>query len=171
MKIDYSRLMQQLAQRYADRPTVVNVERNRRYTHREYHLLTNRVANMMQTTLRLGPGDRAMFILENDSLSLVHYHMVFKQAAACAYTNLRDSIDELRWQIDHIRPKAVFIETAQLDKFYDILNEHGCTIVVMDPPQALRPNVVNFWDAVNAASDSEPGVELDDREHVGVLRF
>jgi fatty-acyl-CoA synthase len=171
MKIDYSRLMQQHALRHGDRPALINVERNRRYTYREYHLLTNRIANMMRTTLGLGNGDNALFILENDSLSLVHYTMVFKQAATCAYTNLRDSTDEIRWQVDHVRPKAVFIETAHLDKFYDMLVERGCTIVVMDPPPAPRANVVSFWDAVDAASDAEPGVVLDDREHVAVLRF
>lgn len=171
MKIDYSRVMQLQALRYGDQPAVLNIERNRRYTYREYHQLTNRIANMMRTTLGLGKGDTALFILENDSLCLMHYTMVFKQAATCAYTNMRDSIDEIRWQAEHVKPKAAFVETAQLDKYYDMLRALGCTIVVMDPPSAPRANVVSFWDAVNASSDKEPGVVLDDRDHVAVLRF
>ncbi len=170
MKIDYSRLMQLLVQRYGDQPALLNVERNRRYNHREYHLLTNRIANMMRT-VGLGQGDVALFILENDSLSLVHYTMVFKQSATCAYTNVRDSIDDVRWQVEHVKPKVVFVETAQLDKYYDLLRERGCTIVVMDPLGAARDHVVSFWDAVNACSEKEPGIVLDDRDHIAVLRF
>lgn len=49
MKIDFSNVMQSLADMYGDREAMVNVERNRRLTFSEYHALTNRVAN---STLR-----------------------------------------------------------------------------------------------------------------------
>ena len=171
MKLSFGRMLRQHSLRHADAPALVNVERNRRYTFREYHRLTNRIANMMRTTLGLGRGDTVAFILANDSLSLVHYLMVLKQESTCAYSNYRDSLEEHLWQVDHIRAKAVFVEAAGLDTYYDALRSRGCTIVVMDPPAHPREGVVSFWDAVNAASDAETGVELDDREHIAVLRF
>jgi acyl-CoA synthetase (AMP-forming)/AMP-acid ligase II len=171
MKLNFGRLMRQHCLQHADAPALVNIERNRRYTFREYHRLTNRIANMMRTTLGLGRGDTVAFILENDSLSLVHYLMVLKQESTCAYGSYRDPSEEHLWQVEHIKAKAVFVEAATLDKLYDALRRRGCTIVVMDPPAQPREGVVSFWDAVNAASDAEPSVELDDREHVAILRF
>ncbi len=171
MKLNFGRMLRQHCLHHADALALVNVERKRRYTFREYHRLTNRVANMMRTTLGLGRGDTVAFILENDSLSLVHYLMVLKQESTCAYTNYRDAFEEHLWQVDHIEAKAVFVEAASLDTYYDALRSRGCTIVVIDPPALPRAGVVSFWDAVNAASDAETGVELDDRKHVAILRF
>jgi acyl-CoA synthetase (AMP-forming)/AMP-acid ligase II len=171
MRLSFGRLMRQHCLRHADTLALVNVERNRRYSFREYHQLTNRIANAMRTTLGLGRGDTAAFILKNDSLSLLHYLTVLKQEATCAYTNYRDSLEEHLRQVDHIAAKAVFLEAASLDAYYEALRSRGCTIVVMDPPARPHEGVVSFWDAVDAASDAETGVEMDDREHVAVLRF
>jgi len=170
MKVNFGRLLRQHCQNYADSLALVNVERDRRYSFREFHLLTNRIANMMRTTLGVGKGDNVAFILDNDNLSLLHYLMVLKQEATCAYTNFRDSSQEHLSQIDHIEAKTVFLEAAQLDKYYEPLNSRGSTIVVMDPAEP-REGVVSFWDAVNVASDAETRVELDDREHIAILRF
>ena len=170
MKVNFGRLLRQHCQNYADSLALVNVERDRRYSFREFHLLTNRIANMMRTTLGLGKGDNVAFILENDNLSLVHHLMVLKQEATCAYTNFRNSSQEHLWQIDHIKAKTVFLEAALLDKYYEPLSSRGCTVVVMDPAEP-REGVVSFWDAVNVASDAETRVELDDREHIAILRF
>lgn len=114
MRFNFGRLMRQHCLQHADAPALVNIERNRRYTFREYHRLTNRIANMMRTTFGLGRGDTAAFVLENDSLSLVHHLMVLKQESACAYCNYRDSLEEHLWQVDHIKAKAVFVEAAAM---------------------------------------------------------
>jgi hypothetical protein len=64
--------------------------------------------------LGLGRGDSVAFILENDSLSLVHHLMVLKQESTCAHCNHRDSLEEHLWQVDHIKAKAVFVEAAAM---------------------------------------------------------
>ena len=48
MKTNFARLVAATARQYTDREALVNIERNRRYTFRELHLLTNRIANMTQ---------------------------------------------------------------------------------------------------------------------------
>ena len=70
MKMNFSRVMAQVAQRYANQDALVNVERNRRYRFDELHRLTNRIATMLRTRLTLQRGDTALCILEN--LSLIH---------------------------------------------------------------------------------------------------
>lgn len=72
MNINFSNHIESLANRFGDQEAIVNIERNRRYTFAEFHLLSNRIVNMMMATLGLGIGDRFVNILDNDNLSLIH---------------------------------------------------------------------------------------------------
>jgi len=171
MKMKFSRVMGLLALRYADREALVNVERKRRFTYRELHACTNRIANVLRDTLKLRSGDKFLLILDNDNLSLLHFPATWKQEATAVYTNFRDSIEEHRWQVELVRPKAVFLESAYVDRYYDLLRERGCTIVAMDPLPEPREGVLDFWTLVNAASPLENDCELDVHQHIAMLRF
>ena len=102
MKMNFARMTEQLALRFRDREALVNIERGRRYTHRELDLLTNRIVNMMRERLQLRRGDIYMCILDNDNLSLMHAWTALKGEAAMVMTNCRDSLEEHRWQADFI---------------------------------------------------------------------
>ncbi|QWC90926.1 class I adenylate-forming enzyme family protein [Cupriavidus metallidurans] len=171
MKMDFARVMGQAATQFADNEALVNIERNRRYTFRELHRLTNRIANMMRSRLGLCRGDVALCILENDNLSLLHAWTAFKGDAAVAHTNIRDAFDEHRWQVGFIRPKVVIIETALLDRYGDMLREHGATVVCMDPLPAPREGIHYFWDLLEGVSDAEPGIQSDTCSDVLIYRF
>ena len=107
--------MQSLARIWGEREALVNTERGRRYTYKQLHLLTNKIANTVRDRFGLSRGDAYMNILENDNLSLIHVWTVFKGEASCVFANYRDARDEHIWQIDWVKPKLVFIETALLD--------------------------------------------------------
>jgi acyl-CoA synthetase (AMP-forming)/AMP-acid ligase II len=171
MKTNFARMMGLLAVRYADREALVNIERRRRYTFRELHLLTNRIVNMMRARLQLRRGDVYLCLLENDNLSLLHTWTTFKGDAAAAYTNFRDSFDEHRWQVDFIKPKVVFVETALLDTHFDMLRERGATVVCMDRPAVAREGLLCFWELLEGVSDANPGVESDAMADILVYRF
>lgn len=172
MKMNFSRVMRLMAQRHRNREAIVNVERKRRYTYGEYHLLTNRIANALRGTLQVGLGDKFLLILENDNLSLMMFPTVLKQEGTVALTNLRDPLEEHERQLLQVMPKVVFIETRLLDSYYGMLRRHGCAIVVMDQPDGPLPQGVHaFPDLLDAASDTDTGVELDTAEHIFMLRF
>jgi len=171
MKMNFCRVMRAVALRHRDQEAIVNVERRRRYSFREYHLLTNRIANALRTSLQVGRGDKFMLILENDNLSLMMFPTVFKQEGTVVLTNLRDSAEEHAAQLSLLKPKVVFIENGLLDRYYDLLRGHGCDIVVMDPLEAPRQGVREFWEMVAAASDADNEVEIDSDEHIFMLRF
>jgi len=171
MKMNFCRVMRLMAQRYGAQEAIVNVERQRRYTYRQYHLLSNRIANAMRDTLALGHGDKFLLILDNDNLSLMMFPTVLKQEATVAMTNLRDSLDEHTRQVEQVRPKVVFIETRLLERYHAMLHERGCQIVAMDAPDVALPGVWSFWDLVDAASEADNDVELDTASHVFMLRF
>jgi len=176
MKINFSQHFQQLVDKYGDNEALVNVERNRRYSYKELHCLTNKIANVISQTLGLDAGDKFLNILDNDNMSLLHVMTIFKGRATGVFTNFRDGLSEHRWQVEFAKPKVVFIENSLLDSHYAMLEEQGVTVVCMDEPsekwkQKLNDGLFYFWDLVDAASDESPNIELDDREHLVVIRF
>ena len=171
MKMNFSRVMATMALRFRDNPAIVNVERDRRYSYAEYHRLTNRIAHMMRHALGLGAGDKVLLILENDNLSLLHFPAIYKQEATFVFSNLRDSPEEQARQIDHVKPKLVFIETRLVASYRDMLAGRGCRVVAMDRSPDLPGDVACFWDLVEAASDADNDVELDVHDHTAILRF
>ena len=76
MQINFSIVSENLARTYGDAECIVNVERDRRYSFREYHRLTNRIVNMMRSRLALRRGDFWVCMLNNDSLSLLRFYPV-----------------------------------------------------------------------------------------------
>ena len=135
MKINFSTISERLADTFGDNEALVNIERNRRYSFREFHLLTNRIVNMMMQTLDLRRGDYWLNILENDNLSLLHFFTAYNGEAVACYTNYRDSLDVHTWQIDKVDAKVVFLEAELLDTHYDMLRSRQVTMVSMDRPK------------------------------------
>lgn len=171
MVLNFCRVMRHLALRHGEREAIVNVERNRRYTFSEYHRLTNRIANALRGELSLGPGDRFLLILENDNLTLLHFPTFLKQEATAVMSNLRDSPEEHRRQVEFIRPKVVFIENRLLQTHLAMLQAAGCTVVAMDPLARPEAGVLSFWDLVDASSDADNDVALDQHSHPILMRF
>lgn len=171
MEMNFARMTERLAIRYGDREALVNIERKRRYTHRELHLLTNRIVNMMRERLQLTRGDIYLSILENDNLSLLHAWTALKGEAGAVWSNFRDSIDEHSWQIDFIRPKVVFLETVLLDRYFDMLHERGIRVVCMDPPPSAREGLAYFWDLLEGVPDHNPGIQSDPDRDILIYRF
>lgn len=171
MKMNFARMVGQLALRFSDQEALVNIERQRRYTYREFHRVTNRIANMMRERLELRRGDVYLCILENDSMSLLHVWTAFKGEAAAAFTNYRDSVNEHRWQVQFIRPKVVFIENALLDSHFEMLRDLGVTVVCMDRPATPCDGLLAFDDLLEGASDANPDVENDTMTDLMAYRF
>ena len=170
-RMNFSRVMAAMASRYNDNLAIANVERNRRYTFREYHQLTNRVANMCRGRLGLRRGDTAYLILDNDNLPLIHFPTIYRQEAAFVFGNLRDGPQESSRQINYVKPKVLFIETRLIDAYYDWLNGRGCLIVAMDREPGLPKDILFFWDLVEAASDADSPTELEVNKDIPMLRF
>jgi fatty-acyl-CoA synthase len=171
MKVNFSNHFQILADTYGDCEALVNVERNRRFSYRELHLLTNQIVNMMRDSLSMKAGDFFLNILENDNLALMHMPTMFKSDITGAFTNYRDSIEGHSWQVDFVKPKVVFIEKALIDSHYPMLRERNIAVVCMDPIDEPRDGLHDFWALVNAASDANPNIVIDDREHPALMRF
>lgn len=161
MKVDFSRWSLDAAARFAKREALVNVERDRRYTHMELHRLTNRIATMIKSRLGLATGDFYLTILDNDNMSLLTFGTLAKSDVKAGWCNFRDTFDEHIWQIDWIEPKVVFIENNLLPRYHGPLRERGIRIVCMDPLDAPLDGVACFWDLLDGVPDDEPHIEID----------
>lgn len=174
MLINFSLLVENLANAFGNREAVVNYERDRRHTYAEYHLLTNRIANAIANKLKISREDHYVCILENDSLSLMSLVTAFKASGIMCYCNSRDSIEEHMRQIDFVSPKAVFMEVSHLASHYEALSERGIQVVVMDAPTGdwtSKPDVITFDDLIDGVSDANPDLVFDDRDDVKLVRF
>jgi acyl-CoA synthetase (AMP-forming)/AMP-acid ligase II len=171
MKMNFANLTAQIAMHHRNREALVNIERDRRFTHGELHRFTNQVANMIRDRLNLQRGDVWMCILENDSLSLLHAWTALKGEAAACWTNYRDSIDEHTWQIDFIQPKVVFIENTLIGAYLPMLRKRGITVVCMDPPAEHHDGLLSFATLLDGVPDTNPGVESDIFRDPLVYRF
>jgi len=171
MQINFSQISANLARIYGDADCIINAERERRYSFREFHRLTNRIVNMMRTRLALHRGDVWLCILNNDSLSLLSNFTAFKGEACVCYTNTTDSLADQARQIDLVKPMVVFIEAELLPTHHALLKERNLTVVSMDPAPAEFPDVLNFWTLLEGVSEDNPDVLHDDRTDCISMRF
>lgn len=171
MKIDFSLVSEGLANTFGDAECTVNIERNRRYSFREFHRLTNRIVNMMRSRLGLKRGDTWMNVLHNDNSSLLSWFTAFKGDVCVCLTNTTDSLEIQAAQITLVKPKVVLIEAELLPTHYALLKKHKLTIVSMDKPSRQFPDVLYFWDLLKGVSDKNPNVVNDDRTDCLAIRF
>ena len=171
MQINFSHISENLARIFGDADCIINAERERRYSFREFHLLTNRIANMMRSKLGLHRGDTWLCILNNDSLSLLSPFTAFKGEARACYTNTTDTLADQARQIDLVKPKVVFLEAELLPTHHALLKERNLTMVTMDAAPAEYPDVLNFWTLLEGVSDANPDVLHDDRNDCVSMRF
>lgn len=170
MKVNFGRLLYQIAAANKDKLGLKNIERDREFTFMELHLLTNRICNMLHERFHLRENDYFILLMENDNLSLFNFWTA-KGLSISTWLNYRDSMEEHFYQIDFLEPKLVFIETEKLPLYYNELKKRDISIVCMDQPTDEFPEAHYFWDIIKDASDEETGVEYDMDEHIVTAKF
>ena len=173
MLINMSRLLRQMALRFSERMALVNVERNRRFTFWQLHVLTNKLCNLIKDKFGLSEGDVYATLLENDNMGLFHFWMT-KSPATALWLDIRESVEEQLSQIDYVQPRLIFIEAELLSKYYEHLCDRDIAIVCMDKTDEALKNVHCFWDLIDKASSSEPSIEYvadDVDQHICLFKF
>jgi len=173
MLMNVSRVFRQIANQYSDRPALINIERNRRFTYARTHEITNRVCNALAHRFLLKDGDFYATVLENDNMGFFHPWML-KSPVGAIWIDVRESLDDIIERIRYTEPKAIFIENRFLDRLYDHCHGAGMEIILMDPVDDPRPGVHSFWDLLEEASSADIDAEFvidDTARHISVLRF
>jgi len=173
MMVNMGRVFRQTALQYADRPAVINVERNRQFSYARMHELTNRLSNALKQRFGLGRGDFYATILDNDNMALFHPWML-KSPVGAVWIDVRDSLMEQLNRMDYAAPRLVFIEERLLPRLYEHLQNRKIIPIAMDRLAKSWPGVYDFWDLVEQGSPAEVEEEFaadDVYEHISVLRF
>lgn len=166
-------LIGQTAQRYADLPALINVERKRSFTYRQMHRLSNRISHMLCSRFKMGSGQFYATLLDNDHMGFFHPWM-FKCPAGAVWLDVRENPAALLAQIDLTGPRVVFLEHRHVEHLLDALAQRDIEIICMDPATVRHPKLHHFWDLVEAASDADFGAEAafyDAHRQPAVLRF
>jgi len=173
MFVNMGRVFQQTSLRYAEYPAVINVERDRSFSYRRMHELSNRLSNALKQRFDLGQGDFYATILDNDNMALFHPWML-KSPVGAVWIDVRDSIAEQVSRIHYAGPKLVFLEERLLPPLYEHLQAREISMVVMDRPEKSRPGVYYFWDLIKQSAPAEVAEEIaadSTAKHISVLRF
>ncbi|RJX32527.1 MAG: long-chain fatty acid--CoA ligase [Desulfarculus sp.] len=173
MLVNMGRVFRQHVQRFPERAALVNVERGRRFTYAQMHLLSNQVSNLLAGRFGLGEGDFYATILENDNMGLFHPWML-KCPVGAVWIDIREFLGQKLVQLDYVQPRLVFLEAHFLPQLYQPLRERGMAMVCMDHPGPEFPGVHDFWRLVEQASPAEAAAEFvadDAARHISVLRF
>ncbi len=173
MLVNMGRLIRQTAETFSQREALVNLERKRRFTYRQMHLLSNRMCHMLKGRFGLQRGDRYVILLENEHVAFFHPWM-FKCPVTGVWLDIREGLEQQLKQIDHVLPRVAFVERHFLSMLAEPLAERGIEVVCMDPPGKDYPGVHDFWGLVARASEAEVDEDLpyyDSTRHTAVMRF
>ena len=173
MVIDAGRILRQTFLRYSDRPALINIERNRRFTYMQMHDLSNRMCNFLYHKFGLAEGDVYATIIKNDNMALF-YPWMLKSPSSAVWLYIRESFEEQVKQIDYVEPRLVFIETESLPQLYDDLHKRDIIIVCMDRTNRAWQGIHYFWDLVEEAPATEFNQEIeayDVDKHISVMRY
>jgi fatty-acyl-CoA synthase len=171
--INMGRILKQIALGFADKPALINIERDRRFSFGQLNGLSNRICYLLAEKFELGPGDCYATLLANDNMGLFHPWM-FKSPATAVWIDLHESLAEKLSRIDYAAVRLVFMETALLDELYEPLHQRGITMVCLDPPKTAAADVLDFWELIGRADDADLSYEFaaaDANQHISLLRF
>jgi len=173
MILNPGRILKQTALRYANETALVNCERDRRFTFKELHELTNKVCNMLVEEFKLGEGDRFAVLVENDNLGLLYLTML-KSASTSLWLGIMDSIGEHLYEIDYVKPTVIFIEKRFLEQYYGPLSERNMIMIVMDKPDKQMDGVYDFWELINKSSPADLDTQIvadNANKHTCLFKF
>ena len=173
MLINMGRVFKDLTRRHNDLPALMNLERGRVFSHKEMHLLSNRIANLLIGRFGMGVRDIYATILDNDNMGLFHPWM-FKCPAGAVWIDIRESLTERLNQLDQTGARVVFLESRLVEEMHQPLTERGVALIAMDPLKKKLPGVLDFEELVSASSPGEVRAEFDledSSKHTALLRF
>src|SRR5512143_864775 len=148
--------------RYADRPAITCVQRERRWTYSDLRKECNRLAHALRAS-GVGKADVVMYQLYNCAEWVFVYLASQQLGAINCPINYRLSYGETAYAIDDSRPKIFLYDAALSDvaeKALDAAKHLPGKVVMVDIAGATRPlaGAVSFEEYVRPHPTTDPGV-------------
>ena len=155
------------AQRFPEKPAVV--DERRKLTHKDFHLRSNRLGNYLLGQ-GVAKGDRVALACGNRAEHLEFIFALAKIGAIAVPFDYGWSAQETGAMIQFFEPSAFLIEERQETKTaWDIVHDRlkPERILALRDTGPTRPS--SYEDAIAAAADSDPPVEIDGKDSFIVM--
>ena len=144
-----------------------------RYTYADMYKRTKKLANALVNKLGIKPGDRVGTFAWNHYQHVELYYAIPGVAAVCHTLNLRLSVDQIEFIINHAEDKAIFFDATVaplLEKAAVNAKTVQKFIVINAKPdfKTLLPNVIHYEDLIADASENFEWAKVDENDACGM---
>lgn len=144
-----------------------------RYTYSDFYKRTKKLSNAIINKLGVKQGDRVATFCWNHYQHLELYYAIPGAGAVCHTLNVRLSVDQIVFIIQHAQDKVVFFDAtlaALLEKVAP--KTPGLTkFVVINAPAGFKttlPNVITYEDLIASESEEFEWVKVDENDACGL---
>jgi len=144
-----------------------------RYTYADMYKRTKKLANALVNKLGIKPGDRVGTFAWNHYQHVELYYAIPGVAAVCHTLNLRLSVDQIEFIINHAEDKVIFFDATVaplLEKAAANTKTVQKFIVINAKPdfKTSLPNVIHYEDLIADASDNFEWAKVDENDACGM---
>lgn len=139
------------------------------YTYGDMYLRTKKLASALINKLGVKSGDRVATFAWNHFQHLELYYAIPGAGAICHTLNIRLSVDQISYIVNHAEDTIVFID-ATLVPLFEKVSPKTSTVrhhVLINAPEGFRTtldNVIFYEDLINAGSSAFDWHEADENE-------
>ena len=144
-----------------------------RYTNAGLYSRTKKLASALITQLNIQPGDRVATFAWNHYQHLELYFAIPGAGAVCHPVNIRLTVEQIEFIINHAEDKVVFLD-ASLIPFFEPLADRLRTvkhIVLLNAQKDLQshlPGVMHYEDLIAAGSENFAWIDVDENQACGM---
>ena len=144
-----------------------------RYTYHDMYKRTKKLANALVHKLGVKKGERVGTFAWNHYEHLELYYAIPGAAAVCHTINVRLSLEQISFVINHAEDKVIFFD-ATLAPLMEKAAAHATTVkhfIVMNAKPDFKstlPNVIHYEDLIADQSDNFEWKEVDENDACGL---
>ncbi len=144
-----------------------------RYTYYDMYKRTKKLANALVHKLGIKKGDRVGTFAWNHYEHLELYYAIPGVAAVCHTINVRLSLEQISFVINHAEDKAIFFD-ATLAPLMEKAAAHATTVqhfIVINAKSDFKstlPNVIHYEDLIADQSEDFEWIEVDENDACGL---
>ena len=143
------------------------------YTYSDMYKRTMKLANALQSKFGIKKGDRVATFAWNHYQHLELYYGIPATGAICHPLNLRLSIDQITFIINHAKDKVVFVDATLLPLFEKVAtNINGVKhFVLLNAPKDIKttlPNFIHYEELIADQSNEFTIAPVDENSAMGM---
>jgi fatty-acyl-CoA synthase len=144
-----------------------------RYTYGDMYKRTKKLANALVNKLGIKKGDRVATFAWNHYQHIELYYAIPGAGAICHTLNLRLSVEQIAYIINHAEDKAIFFDATVAPLIEKAAAQASTvkTFVVINAKPDFKcslPNVIHYEDLIADQQDTFEWVEVDENDACGL---